>query len=57
MHNVFHLSFLYQYLPHGTQQKSLDPIVAGDNQEYKIKRIVSHIVRIRVGDKFTAINN
>ena len=32
----------YKYLPGGTQQRTPDPIVAGDNHKYEIERIVSH---------------
>ena len=42
MHNIFYVSLLHPCLPGGTQKGPLDPIVAGDNQEYKIKRFVSH---------------
>ena len=40
VHNVFHMSLLCLYLPGGTQQGPPDPIVAGYNREYEIKRIV-----------------
>ena len=40
VHNIFNLSLFHPYLPGGTQQRPLDPVIAGDNQEYEIKRIV-----------------
>ena len=39
MHNV---SFLHPYLCGGTHKGPPGPIVAGENQEYKIKRKVTH---------------
>ena len=42
MHNVFHLSFFVFLLMWWDPIGALDPIVAGDIQEYKLKRIVSH---------------
>ena len=42
VHNILHVSFFDPNLPGGTQQGPPDSIVARDNQEYEIDRIVSH---------------
>ena len=43
MHNVFYVSLLHLCLPCVTLWGPLDPIVAGENQEYEIERIVTHM--------------
>ena len=40
MHNIFHVSFLHIYLPGGTHWGTPNTIFIGDNQKYKIERIM-----------------
>ena len=42
MHNIFHVSLLHPYLPGGTLYGPPNPIVANDNQENEIERIVPY---------------
>ena len=42
MHSIFYVSLLHLHLPSKTQQGLFDPIVASENQQYEIKRIMTH---------------
>ena len=42
MQNVFCVNLLHPYLPVGTQYEPHDPLIADENQEYEIKKIVTH---------------